>query len=315
MAPADRKLDDAARAAWLSYIGGKKQEEIAAILGISRQSAQRLVSQATSAGLVKFRIDHPIARCAELADTLRDQYELTECQVVPSMNSVEASGMAVAAATGDLIERWLTSEAPLIVGMGTGRTLRAAIDHMPHLTCDQHRIVSLTGSIAPDGSTAFYNVLFTITDKVTAPTYPLPVPVIAGSAAERETLLGQTMLQQTRHLAQHTDIRFIGVGTLGKDAPLLLDGFINQSTLNRIVDRGGIGEILGWIFDADGKLVDDEINARVSSVHIDPTTATLPQTIACAQGPDKVPAIRAALTGKLITGLITDEDTAIKLIN
>ena len=37
------RLDDAARAGWLYYVAGNTQDQIAAKLGISRQSAQRLL--------------------------------------------------------------------------------------------------------------------------------------------------------------------------------------------------------------------------------------------------------------------------------
>ena len=42
------RLDDAARAGWLYYVAGNTQDEIARKLGVSRQSAQRLVSLAVS---------------------------------------------------------------------------------------------------------------------------------------------------------------------------------------------------------------------------------------------------------------------------
>src|ERR1700732_3710825 len=71
-----RRLDDAARAGWLYYVAGNTQEEIAAKLGVSRQSAQRLVSLAMSAGLVKVRLDHPIARCLDLGKRLTDRFGL-----------------------------------------------------------------------------------------------------------------------------------------------------------------------------------------------------------------------------------------------
>ena len=64
------KLDDAARAGWLYYVAGNTQDEIAQKLGVSRQTAQRLVSMAVSERLIKVRLDHPIARCMELAARL-----------------------------------------------------------------------------------------------------------------------------------------------------------------------------------------------------------------------------------------------------
>ncbi|WP_298499047.1 sugar-binding transcriptional regulator [uncultured Maritimibacter sp.] len=307
----DRKLDDAARAAWLAYVGGRKQDEIAQIMGISRQSAQRLVSQAQAAGLVKVSIDHPISRCMFLAEELRRTYGIDFAEVVPSLGTPADSNLAVATATGARIERWLDEAAPQIIGLGTGRTLRAAIECLPHIDCAQHRVVSLTGNIAPDGSTAHYNVLFTITDKVTASTYPMPMPVISASPEERAAVLGQKTLATARDLAEKTDVRFVGVGSITRDAPLFLDGFIERADQERLVEKGAVGEIVGWVFDAEGRLVDDVINQRVSSAPLEVNTAT--PIIASANGPDKVAAIRGAMVGQLINGLITDEDTALAL--
>lgn len=313
MASGDRRLDDAARAAWLSYCAGRKQDEIAAIMGISRQSAQRLVSQAVAAGLVKVRIDHPFAACMDLAVQLTDRFGLTSCDIVPALGPPEATSIAVANTAGDLIERWLLRPDPLVLGLGTGRTLRAAIEHMPRIDCAQHRVVSLTGNIAPDGSTAYYNVLFTLTDKVSAATYPMPLPVITATPEERRALLDQKTLAATRDLAARTDVRFVGVGSMGDNAPLVADGFITPEDRARLQAKGAVGEIVGYVFGADGHLIDDEINERVSSASLIPPPDG--PTIACAHGPEKQAAIRAALVGRLVNGLVTDADTASALLD
>ena len=78
------RLDDAARAGWLYYVAGNTQDEIARKLGVSRQSAQRLVSLAVSEKLIKFRLDHPIARCMELSRKLSHRFGLQSCEIVPS---------------------------------------------------------------------------------------------------------------------------------------------------------------------------------------------------------------------------------------
>ena len=63
------KLDDAARAGWLYYVAGNTQDEIARKMGISRQSAQRLVAIAVwrSGRLApeKVLIEAPARRPAE----------------------------------------------------------------------------------------------------------------------------------------------------------------------------------------------------------------------------------------------------------
>ena len=58
-----QRRDDAARVAWLYFVAGRTQEEIAVLLDLSRQAVQRLVALAVSEKLIKFRLDHPIASC------------------------------------------------------------------------------------------------------------------------------------------------------------------------------------------------------------------------------------------------------------
>src|SRR5213592_432653 len=78
------KLDDAARAGWLYYIAGTTQDEIARKLGVSRQTAQRLVSLSISEKLIKVRLDHPIANCLALSERVKQKYGIDFCEVVPS---------------------------------------------------------------------------------------------------------------------------------------------------------------------------------------------------------------------------------------
>src|SRR5690606_24342286 len=108
-------------------------------------------------------------------------------------------------------------------------TLKAAIEQLQPMDCPHHKVVSLTGNIAPDGSAAFYNVIFNVADTVKARSFPMPLPVIASSARERELLHGQPLIRETLALAARADITFVGIGHMGPDAPLLLDGFIGEA--------------------------------------------------------------------------------------
>ena len=69
--------DEAARAGWLSYVGGLTQDQIAAELGISRQRAQRLVSRAREEGLIHVRLHHRIGACLDLETALKDRFGLS----------------------------------------------------------------------------------------------------------------------------------------------------------------------------------------------------------------------------------------------
>ena len=306
------RLDDAARAGWLYYVAGNTQEEIAAKLGMSRQSAQRLVSLSVSEGLIKVRLDHPIGRCMDLAARLKSRFALDLVEVVPSDPNSKSTTIGIAEAAAAEIEKRLRSLEPIIMGIGTGRTLKAAIEQLTPMECPQHKIVSLTGNIAPDGSAAFYNVIFNIADAVKARSFPMPLPVIASSAEERELLHAQSMIRETLSLAAKANVTFIGIGDLGADAPLYLDGFITEAELKALQKANAVGEICGWAFDGEGRLIEGQTNERVASAPIPSRETSL--VVALAMGDKKLPGIRGAINRRLINGLMTDENTAEALL-
>ncbi|MBZ3692078.1 sugar-binding transcriptional regulator [Phyllobacterium calauticae] len=306
------RLDDAARAGWLYYVAGNTQDEIAAKLGISRQSAQRMVSLAVSEGLVKVRLDHPIAHCLDLAAQLKKRFDLKMVEVVPTDPGSTSTTLGVADAAADEMTRWLKSEAPIVLGIGTGRTLKAAIERLSPIECPQHKVVSLTGNISPDGSAAYYNVIFNIADKIKARSFPMPLPVIASSPEERELLHAQAMIRPVLELSAQANVAFLGIGDLEDDAPLFVDGFISRDELLALRRAGAVCEIVGRAFDRNGVPIEGLTNDRVASAHIPSReTATV---IAIAMGAKKLPGIVAAIKGSLINGLITDEQTAEALL-
>lgn len=302
------RLDDAARAGWLYYIAGNTQDEIAAKLGVSRQTAQRLVSLAVSEKLIKVRLDHPIAKCLDLSRRLSERYQLRLCEVVPADPTSPSTTIGVAEATATEIERRLESQHPIVVAMGSGRTLRAAVEQLPPMECPQHKLVSLVGNIAPDGSASFYDVIIRIADAVRAPHYPMPLPVIAATTHEKQLFLAQKSVASVVDLARQADVTFVGIGQTGEAAPLVQDGFVTPAEMGALVKAGAVGEIVGWAFDAKGILIDGLTNDRVASAPLDQPAQRL--VIGAAMGTFKAKAIKAALLGGLINGLITNEATA-----
>jgi DNA-binding transcriptional regulator LsrR (DeoR family) len=309
----DARLDDAARAGWLYYVAGNTQDEIAAKLGVSRQTAQRLVSLAVAEGIVKVRLDHPIANCLDLAARLKERFELDYAEVAPTDPASESTTLGVADAAAVEIERRLRLPGKAIIAIGTGRTLKAAIELLPPINAPDKKIVSLTGNIAPDGSAAFYSVIFTMADIVSARHFPMPLPVIVSSPEEREMLHRQPMIHSTLALAAEANVAFVGIGDLGPNAPLFQDGFVTKAELKALQKAGAVGEITGWAFDANGRLISGVTNERVASAPIPSTGKCL--VIALAKGPAKRLGIRAAIRGGLINGLITDEWTAEQLLS
>jgi hypothetical protein len=140
---------------------------------------------------------------------------------------------AIAPAAAAELERFLRMPDPLVVALGTGRALRGMVDAMVEIDAPQHRLVSLIGNIAPDGSASFFDVVMRIADKVRAPHYPMPVPVISPTPEENAAFHALAPVQKVVELARGGDVVFVGVGQMSLDAPLLADGFVTRRNWTR----------------------------------------------------------------------------------
>jgi len=304
--------DEAARAGWLYYVGGMTQDQIAAELGVSRQRAQRLVSRAMAEGLIHVRLNHRIGACLDLEAALRDRFGLLRARVAPGLGPQADPARAIAPAAAAELERVLRLSEPQVIAFGTGRALRAMAEQFIFAEPVPHKIVSLLGNIAPDGSATLYDVISRIAEKLNATYYPMPVPVISDTPEEREFFMHLRPVRTVYNLARAADVTFVGVGQMGPDAPLALDGFVTPEVLRELQASGAVGEIGSWIYDANGRYIDTPRNALVGGVRVEPGQ-THP-VIAVAAGNAKVPAIRAALVGRIVNGLVTDETTAAALL-
>ncbi len=306
-------LDDAARAGWLYYVGGMTQDQIATELGISRQRAQRLVSRAMAEGLIKVRLNHPIGASMDLAARLRDRFGLSVCRVLPGTGKGSDLSTGIAGAAAAEMERFLRMDEALTIGLGTGRAMRALVEALEPLEAPQHRLVSLIGNIAPDGSASFFDVVMRLADRVLAPHYPMLVPVVSSTSDERAAFHALGPVQKVLEIARKADVIFVGVGQMSDDAPLQKDGFVSQRELREMQAAGAAGEIAGWVFDSQGQYLDFGINTRTGGVRVEPGLDR--PAIGIAAGASKLPGILGALKSRIINGLVTDAPTAEALLD
>ncbi|WP_320199711.1 sugar-binding transcriptional regulator [Agrobacterium sp. rho-13.3] len=302
------KQDSAARAAWLYFIAGNTQEEIAQKLRISRPTAQRLVSLALSNRYVTFRFEHHVATCMELSEQMRARFGLKYCDIVPTDPSNPSSNAGVATSAAAFIEQTLSAPSPITMAVGTGRTLRVAVDLIHPMECPQHTLVALVGNIAMDGSASFFDVLSRLADLTKTRHFPIPLPVLADNEEQRDLLTSLRIVQRTHALAQAAEVTLVGVGQMDLDAPQHIDGFISREELLHQMRQGAVGEITGWSFDARGEILEGGVNARLTSVPISSGKDRL--VVGVASGEKKAKSIFSAINGQIINGLITDEATA-----
>ena len=131
---------------------------------------------------------------------------------------------------------------------------------------------------------------------------------VARSAEEKKILHNQEPVHNILELTRQADVTFVGVGNMGLNAPLFVDGFLTRDDVRALDRAGAVGEITSWVYDAEGKLIDGLINDRVASAPLLVNPAN--PVVGIAAGEAKVQAILGAMRGRLINTLITNEHTA-----
>ncbi len=227
---------------------------------------------------------------------------------MPADPTAEGSVAGIAAAAAAYLETFLVSRAPLVLAFSTGRTLRAVVGEVGAVQSPQHKIVSLVGTITRDGRASPYEIVMRLADRTGAQCYPMPLPVVASSAEECRLLQTQRSFATVRELAEQAAAAFVGVGHVAWNAPLHRDGFITDAEVGELIAQGAVGEIAGWAFDDRGSPIESSLGERVTGIPLARPARHL--TIGVAGGRAKAAALRAAMQGRVLTGLITDERTA-----
>jgi DNA-binding transcriptional regulator LsrR (DeoR family) len=308
----DRRRDLAARAAWLYHAKSKRQDEIALALGLSRQVVQRLISLAASENLIRFQLVHPLVEAIELADRLTDRFGLEYCEVALSTGCSADDIASIATAAAFYLEGLLQQTNPIIIGIGGQRVVRDAVLRVAPMQRPMHRLVSLMGNLTRHGRAGHYDAIMSLAERVGAQCFPLPMPVVANSKEEKAVLQAQTAFHACLELVEYASVLMMGIGYMNEAAPLHRDGFITGEELDAALRAGAVGELLGNCFDATGRFVDAEYADRLTSFSMPSPARSKTLIVQC--GEKRVAAMRAALVGRLANGLITDEQTARRLL-
>lgn len=295
------------RAAWLYYVNGKNQNDIASMLGVSRPVVQRLIAAAKDEGAISVHVNHPIATCLDYAELLKEKYNLSECYVVPFTKDENVLD-SISYGGAQIISKYIDSDETHTIGIGSGMALKRSVSHLESRDYIHKRCVSLISAIGLDGQSNYYDdVSLMLASRIRANYYQLAAPRYAYDPKEMKIWCNNHFYHQHLAMADQCNVIFIGIGQLGDSGPILNDGFISPEESSQLEDIGGVGEIIGRFLDINGNVIDTRFNQLITSYDIRKNNG---RKIAIAGGKEKRNAILGAIKGDWINGLVTDEITA-----
>ena len=300
----------AIRAAWLSFVGGRTQGEIAKQLGMSPAKVHRLIAHAQKAGYVKFQIEGRPLECLELEERIADEFKLNSCTIAPDLGGGDMEGAirAVAVSAAHILSDVVSSNSVRRIGVGMGRTIKAAVEAMPRVNRPDLEIISISGSLTRTLAANPFDVVQRMQERTGGEGYYLPVPYFAESQEEKDMFLGQRSVQNLMERARGSDVFIVGIGSVENEGHLIQRGMISKEEQADLMESGAVSDLMGRFLTIDGKIAPVSLGDCAVSLHFNEVQGA--RLIALAGGESKVDAALAALRAGVITDLVADETLA-----
>jgi lsr operon transcriptional repressor len=293
-----------AKVAWYYYLDGLTQGEIADRVGLSRIKVSRLLDKGRQSGIIQLTINSPYEGSFRLQQQLCERFGLEDARVVPALDG-GVPRERVAQAASQLLARKLDTDGLLAVGFGAvvTSTLQRLI---PVITARDISIVGLTGGV--------HNYMDGIGfRRERGSVYLIPTPLRVTAPSVVAGLRDEPQVREVIAMAETAKLALIGIGAVDRQATLVEKGYCTAAELDRYVRQGAVGDVLGYFYDTDGRILDLDLHRQMVSLPPE-NLKRLPTVIGAAAGPNKVAPIRGALAGGWLDVLVTDEPTAEALL-
>lgn len=295
------------RAAWLYYMEGMTQEQVAQRLDISRLKTLRILAACREEGIVQIRVNGKQTQQIALESELKARLGLAGAVVVPTPEDEgqlsEIIGQGAGIYLSDEVQDGVS------IGVGWGATLQHSLRSIAWRSVERMTVVSLLGGMTHAVSFNPSVFAFKMADVFKAECYHLTTPVFVSSKQLRDDLWAEPALQEVFQRGQRVDVAAISVGDMGANATLFRSGILSQAERQELRAAGAIGDILCHFVNSKGDLVDHPLNQRVMAFN-PMDLRKLRKVVIASGGVSKIEIIILAIR---ITGakvLITDEKTA-----
>jgi DNA-binding transcriptional regulator LsrR (DeoR family) len=298
-----------ARVAWLYFMEGLTQADIAARLGMTRLRVNRMLVEARTSGLVGITLNTPFASCIELERALVAKAGLKAAIIIPTPQDPDLIPVLLGQAAGDFLSNHLEENAISGFGVGWGATLRETIRHMRPGRYPDLCINSMMGGLTRGQELNTFETASGLANRLGAECQYLAAPIYAGSPQSRDIILAQDVFREAFERIATNDVAVLSIGDLSERSLLVRYGLPRDVGTADLLAHGAVGDIMGQFFDRSGTPIDHPLNRRAIALPLH-DLARIPTVVLASGGANKTLAIAGALRAKLASVLICDEDTA-----
>jgi DNA-binding transcriptional regulator LsrR (DeoR family) len=308
----DRRADRLRiRAAWMYFIEQMTQNEIAEVLGVGRITVVRMLAEARARNEVKIAIESELSEIVRLERALEKAFGLQQAIVAPLSHADADPIPPISARTGAFLSDAMRPG--MRVGVGWGRTLFNTLSFINPKSLSDFKVISLLGGVGVAREVNPAEFAWRFAQAFQGEGYLIPAPAVVDSVETKIALIERCGLQDIFRMTDELDAVVLSIGGIRSATTFYRGGFLKETQREELVALGAVGDVLFHPFNVEGKIVDHPINSLVMSVDVD-RLRKAPIRILTSGGPEKIAALIGAM--KLIepTVLITDEESARRMI-
>ncbi len=298
----------------LYYNQNISQQQISALLKISRPTISRLLTAAKESGIVKITVsDLDSVKHWELESSLENLYGLREVVIVDDAPSEEELKERLGRIGGRLLSRAVRDDS--VVGVSMGTTLRQVVSFVEDPVAENVTFVPLIGGMGQLRMDLHSNSLAEeLARKFDGKFIPLHAPARVSSALVRAELMKEESLASALSMGTRLDVAIVGIGYPSEKSAIKATGYYKENEIDSLIERGVAGEICMQFFNENGDTSPYINDNNVIGLELK-KLRKVPFSIGIAGGIEKLSAIQGAIRGKYINALITDFECANALKN
>ncbi|WP_221568395.1 sugar-binding transcriptional regulator [Alkalihalobacillus sp. TS-13] len=305
----DRRL--LVKIAHMYYEEGETQSQIASKIGVSRSLISKYLAKAREKGIVEIIIhDEGDQKFRRLESEIEKKYGLREVVCIENIE-YESSKKRLGNAASQYLLRAIKEDS--VLGISSGTTLNEVAKSLStNKRYPSATIVPLVGGVGNERVDIHANSLVARIGEVLNADYELlHVPVMVDSKEAKEVMMRQPSVQKVFRLAEKCDIAIVGIGGTPEHSTMV-KSYLGHQNKDVFMNTKVVGDICYNFIDKDGRATNSSWNERVMALNLE-KLKHIHLVIGVASGAEKVNSIKAALKGKLIDVLVTDEATAIAI--
>ena len=299
------------------YNQNMMQADIAKQLYFSRSKVSRLLTRAREVGIVDIKVKHVRDRVPVLEDVFRKTFGLKDAVIISSFegDSYDQTLDAVTDFASIYVSNLLTGKKQIGVCSGnaadrTNRKIR------PIHEC-QLDVVQLVGTVSNAQQAVEARE---ISDRLASifhgNNYALNTPIYMDNEIARQELLNDPNVRRVIDKHKHCDIILTGLGGIDvsrlKTAEIIRE-YQTEKQAKELQEKGAVGCVCMMYYDINGNRVDCEWNDKCICMPLEDVKNN-PMTIGVACGDYKTMSILGALRGHIPNVLITDINTATRVL-